>query len=443
MNKKTDKRLLASLDYIDDKFTERAAKRIKTRPVGMTGGVSKKRMIKYVALLAACMILLGAAIPIATSLLNKLPEVIDPSASNDDTTAPETQLEEEKPEEYFSDSYFTGTLNVYKYEGQFVYYVKENSGYYRIVKYNPEIDAVSSVCLNTSCSHTYDDCPVASPLGWDLLFDGIGDWLIIRFSTPGGTGKGPDDTKLCAYNLKTGEARTVLEKNQTGNIVKYASGFLTFEEKAYILIVEKDISDPQNIISKGYITCYDPKTDENVYMCEQPEGLGFIGISNKRFFYSEKLRYNWSSDHNGKNLQKEETCTFLPVAVSGTYAYDFSFEDDDNNPATMNVYDLVTDSKFVIDFGNTLRDLRVLEDKLLYVIYKSEDKTGPTELWVCDKRGENRRFLLEFENNSFTPLNCLGDFIICQSTTNGISKYYIFNVETCEFKEIPNFEVSD
>ena len=48
MSKKTDKRLLASLDYIDDKFTERAAKRIKTRPVGVTGGVSKKRMIKYV-----------------------------------------------------------------------------------------------------------------------------------------------------------------------------------------------------------------------------------------------------------------------------------------------------------------------------------------------------------------------------------------------------------
>ena len=46
MNKKTDKRLLSSIDYIDDKFTERAAKRIKTRQVGMTGGVSKKRMVK-------------------------------------------------------------------------------------------------------------------------------------------------------------------------------------------------------------------------------------------------------------------------------------------------------------------------------------------------------------------------------------------------------------
>ena len=73
MNKKTDKRLLSSIDYIDDKFTERAAKRIKTRQVGMTGGVSKKRMVKYVALLAACMILLGAAIPIATSIFQASP----------------------------------------------------------------------------------------------------------------------------------------------------------------------------------------------------------------------------------------------------------------------------------------------------------------------------------------------------------------------------------
>ena len=135
MNKKTDKRLLSSLDYIDDKFTERAAKKIKTRQVGMTGGVSKKRMVKYITLLAACMILLGAAIPIATSLINRLPSgVIDPSASNAETTAPETPPAEEKPEEYFSDRYFAGVGNIYRYEGCFIYNVKESSKYKKKTK---------------------------------------------------------------------------------------------------------------------------------------------------------------------------------------------------------------------------------------------------------------------------------------------------------------------
>jgi hypothetical protein len=442
MNKKTDKRLLSSIDYIDDKFTERAAKRIKTRQVGMTGGVSKKRMVKYVALLAACMILLGAAIPIATSILNKLPHVIDPSASNAETTAPETPPEEKKPEEYFSDCYFAGGDNVYKYEGQFIYWEKvdlgDDSYYYRVAKYDPATDKVSSVCLNSSCTHTYADCPVAAPINWHLIMDSFGDWLILRFLTSGSSGNGPDGSKLCAYNLKTGEARTILEKTQAGNVIKYASEALAFEEKVYILISELDISDPNNKVKKSYITCYDPETDENTYMCDQPEGLGFIGISNKKLFFSKGiyLAEAWSTDYNGENLKKEEILNFHPLAVSGTYAYDFSIKDDDNNPATKNVYDLTTDSKFKIDFGGTLRALTILEDKLFYVVYKNEDKTGGTELWTCDRRGENRQLILESEDVLFSPKNCIGNYIFGDCYKNGVKEHYVFNTETGEIKAI-------
>ncbi|MBO5701618.1 MAG: hypothetical protein J6S71_04200 [Clostridia bacterium] len=443
MNKKTDKRLLSSLDYIDDKFTERAAKKIKTRQVGMTGGVSKKRMVKYVAMLAACMILLGAAIPIATSILNKLPDVIDPSASNAETTAPEVETPEiDKPEEYFSDAYFAGVDNVYKYEGQFIYWEEVNLGgdsYYRVVKYDPTTDKVSSVCLNSSCTHTYADCPVASPAGWNFVMDVFDDWLIYRTTNTLSHGNGPDGSKLCLYNLNTGETRTILERTQTGNIIKYAEGYLTFEGKVYVTVREIDISDPENKIEKQYITCYDPDTDENVYMLDEPENVGLIGISNKRFFYSEGVQqpFCWSSDYNGENLKKEENFTFLPLAVSGTYAYDYSIKDDDNNPATKNVYDLTTDSKFKIDFGGTLRILTILEDKLFYVIYKNADKTGGTELWTCDKRGENRQLILESEDVIFSPHNCIGNYIIGDTHINGIVEHYIFNTETGEIKAIP------
>jgi hypothetical protein len=275
--------------------------------------------------------------------------------------------------------------------------------------------------------------------------DSFGDWLILRFLSARSSGNGPDGSKLCAYNLKTGEARTILEKTQAGNVIKYASEALAFEEKVYILISELDISDPNNKVKKYYITCYDPETDENTYMCDQPEGLGFIGISNKKLFFSKGiyLAEAWSTDYNGENLKKEEILNFHPLAVSGTYAYDFSIKDDDNNPATKNVYDLTTDSKFKIDFGGTLQNLTILEDKLFYVIYKNADKTGGTELWTCDKRGENRQLILESEDVIFSPHNCIDNYIIGDTHINGIVEHYIFNTETGEIKAIPKLETAN
>ena len=428
MSKKTDKRLLASLDYIDDKFTERAAKRIKTRPVGVTGGVSKKRMIKYVTLLAACMILLGAAIPIVTSLLNMLPEIIDPSASSEET---------EKPEEYFSDCYFAGTNNVYKYEGQFIYKVRE-ANYERIVKYDPVTGKVSGVCLDRSCDHTYLKCPLASSLDGHINnYYVLEDWLIYNLVNYQSISNDQEEARLCLYNMKTGESRTIFEKTQTDNIIRSAITFLPFDGKVYISISEKDISDPKNKMQKEYIVSYDPETEETVYLCDEPENLGFIGISNKRLFYVEKLFYNWSSDYSGENLKKEETFTFVPLAVSGTYAYDFTPEDDDDNPNTMNVYDLETDSVFKIDFGGDPTSLCILEDELLYVINKSEDQNIGAELWRCDKRGENRQLLLKINEKTLQIENRIGNYIIGKQYKDGVAEHYIINTETGEIKAIP------
>ncbi len=441
MNKKTDKRLLASLDYIDEKFTDRAAKRIKTREVGVTGGISKKKTVKYLALIAACAILLGAAIPIATSLLNKLPEVIDPSASNDDTTAPETTPEPELPEEYFSDRYFMGVDNVCKYEGEFVYSI-DIGNYCNIVKYDPESNRVSYLCSDPKCTHTPGDCPLASPAGsgWSMNYiEVFGDWLVYDYSYSGAN-KVLLGKTVNLYNMKTGESKIAVETTTDGTFYKYVSSYVVMNGKVYLSLCEKKVEGSEFNILKEYIVSYDPETGESVYMCDKPEEMGFIGISNKRFFFMKGMYETWSCDYTGANLKKEEVLTFHPIAVSGTYAYEFSPKDEDDDPATKSVYDIVTDSKFVIDFGGTPRGYLALEDKLLYVLFKSEDKNGGTELWTCDKRGENKKLLLESDEALPTPCNCIGNYIFCRTIKNGNTEYYVFNLETGEIKTIPTIQ---
>jgi hypothetical protein len=437
MNKNTDKRLLASLDYIDDKFTERAASRIKTRPIGVTGGVSKKIMVKYVALLAACMILLGAAIPIATSLINKLPEIIAPSASNEGTTAPETTPDAELPEEYFSDRYYGGVNNVCKYGDEFIYAVRiqNNASYCNLVKFDPESNKVAYLCADRKCKHTPEDCPLASPegSGWNMNYiEVFGDWLIYDYSYSGAD-KVLLGMTVSLYNLKTGESKIASEPT----LYKHANSYYVMNGKVYLGISERKLEENFYTESKRYILSYDPETGESVYMCDIPDGVSFVGVSNKRFFFAKGMDEIYSCNYTGDNLKKEEFLDFYPVALSGTYAYKFSTKDDDGNPATKSVYDLATNSKFTIDFGGELHSFLLLEDKIIYTVYKSEDRSGGTELWTCDKRGENKKLLLESDEVLPAPDNCIGSYIICSVNNKVNRERCVFNLETGEFMTVP------
>ena len=447
MNKKTDKRLLSSIDYIDDKFTERAAKRIKTRQVGMTGGVSKKRMIKYVALLAACMILLGAAIPIATSLINRLPSgVIDPSASNAETTAPETPL----PDEYFCSLNSTTQC---KYNGQFIYaiQIEGDPDYCNIVKYDPKKNKVSYVCLNFGCSHSSEKCPLASTegSGWGINHMEIfGDWLLYDYSYSGAD-KILLGSTVRLYNLKTGESKTVTEPTLYKFLNTFAS-YYVMNGKIYFTLCEREVDGNVYYTAKEYIVSYDPETDETVYICDIPADMSLIGISNKRFFFVKYLDSNnkeryidsfykeiWSTDYNGESLRKEDVLDFTLYLSSLNYAYNSDYF----GKTAISVYDLLSDSEFEIDFGAKLRYLTVLEDQLLYVTYKSEDKSGGTELWTCDLRGGNRTLLCEFEDSEFIPRNRIGNYIVSyksQTVFNGAATAMrILNLETGEIKTVP------
>lgn len=66
----TDKRLIGALDHIDDRFVAEAANKIKERPAATaTEKISKKKHFGYLSRLAACLIIMGAVLPIVTYLL--------------------------------------------------------------------------------------------------------------------------------------------------------------------------------------------------------------------------------------------------------------------------------------------------------------------------------------------------------------------------------------
>ena len=102
MKNKNDKRLIGAFEYIDDKFIESAAKKIKAREDGVSAlGANKAKIIKQVALLAACLVLLGAALPLAGRIVGLIPELFNPAGTANESEVLETN-ENDLPEEYFT-----------------------------------------------------------------------------------------------------------------------------------------------------------------------------------------------------------------------------------------------------------------------------------------------------------------------------------------------------
>ena len=129
MKNKNDKRLISAIDHIDDKFIESAAKRIKPRTEGVgERSANKSKIIKQVALLAACLVLLGAAVPLAGRLVGLIPELFNPAGTANESEVLETNETPENndlPEEYFTagdgflsyPSYFLGV----EYDGCWIH----------------------------------------------------------------------------------------------------------------------------------------------------------------------------------------------------------------------------------------------------------------------------------------------------------------------------------
>ena len=197
MKNKNDKRLIGAFGPIDDKFVESAAKRIKPRGEGVgERGANKSKIIKQVALLAACLVLLGAAVPLAGRLVNYIPELFNPAGTENESEVLETNETPESndlPEEYFTagdgflsyPSYFLGV----EYDGCWIHksaaHKDFEGGLYDLFqylyKYDPVTKTSTSICIKPSCKHTDENCPVFVPAGWNIdsitVFD---DWCLYQ-----------------------------------------------------------------------------------------------------------------------------------------------------------------------------------------------------------------------------------------------------------------------
>lgn len=493
----TDKRLIGALDHIDDRFVAEAANKIKERPVAGTAvRFNKMRSFKQIAILAACLLLMGAAIPLAANLIGRLPDMLAGAGSGepDTTEAPEETI----PDEYFS----TGNVVSYgsagagiEYEGSWIFVEHLNSGGDRIAKYDPETKESSSVCLDTECDHSSMYCPLFLPSKWMLNYiDAFGDWLMYEKSTQNGSNYGPNGKRLGIYNMKTGESRVISEKTEENGSIKYPGGALLMDGKVYYTVNEIDVTDPKNPTYKNAsIMSYDPVTDEAVFMFEEPEDLNFIGITNKRIIFTGYRRglfdpaNIWTTDYRGGELKKESVLDFDTVMLCGTYAYSAVESDYAKDGCNTRVYDLTSDTIKKIDLGTPISSIFVGSGVIGYVTKSNIDEykeyvshktayimklypemteadintawydsikekldgeikhKGTTYLYLTDALGENKQLIFEGENMNMSLRCKVGDYIMAsieyadpndgyKITEKG---YYAINVKTGELSAVP------
>ncbi len=437
MKKDQNKRLLGAMEFIDDKLIDRAAEKIKERPVGAPAEKpSKKKAFRQLALLAACLLLLGAAVPLAVRLVNYIPNMLNPGGIDEttesnilDTNETEPPEVDAVPEEYFTNGWLYYLSSDFEYEGKWIHVTKlPGTEVQAIASYDPVTNTTSSICLNSACNHVTADCPACMG-GWDFRYMNImDDWCVYQID-----GERKYSTEVRMYNMKTGEYRVIFEDTENGNVITYASITFVMDGKVYLGIW--DIDDTSNT-RRNYISYYDPETDKIEHLLDVPENLSMINLSNKRIFFIESRKSLrepatvWSSDHSGGNLKKEEVANFDFVLLSGTYAYEPVFEDNyGKNGYNLRVYDLATDSMHEVDLGAPVQSFILAEGKLYYV----PEDSG--KLYLSDALGKNPELVVEFDSATFHPYYVLGDYIICgvRNQDGGTA----INIKTGEINPIP------
>ena len=124
-NYKTAK-FIEALEYIDIRFIEEAAEKIKARPTGQAfyGKPSRSKAMRQFLALAACVLLLSAAIPAITYLANHLPDIVafftgdettdtGPELTHPETPAPETTVPAPETTEKTTEIYHETTAPLY------------------------------------------------------------------------------------------------------------------------------------------------------------------------------------------------------------------------------------------------------------------------------------------------------------------------------------------
>lgn len=436
-----DSRPLEMLDYLDEAYVAEVVDNLylKNEPgKPLPKKVVVLRSIRTAAVLVACAVLLGAAVPLVGRLVGLIPDIFNPAGTvGESSTLEETEppVDEDLPEEYFSDAilFCGGGISFgAEYEGKWIHsstVLASNVKF--LAAYDPADGTTKSICVDhPNCTASGEACPVCT-IGWKFTnIQVLDDWCLYRLE-----GGSKYDVEIRMYNMKTGESRSILEDVENGNIVTYPIWFVEMNGKVYFILWEVDKSTTKS--RREYISCYDPKTGTIEYLCDEPENLTTIGISNKRIFYTEKISVRndpaeiWSTDHSGGNLKKEDVLNFGAMVLSGTYAYDAVSIMKTLN--TFRVYDFETNSVTTIDLGAEIRYLLATSSKLCFV-FEEDGK-----VYISDPLGENRELVLDRPGLDFKPYDIVGDYIIGEvSLTHEMTPgTYALNIKTGELKAIP------
>ncbi|MBO5967555.1 MAG: hypothetical protein J6S14_03525 [Clostridia bacterium] len=437
-----DSRPLEMLDYLDEAYVAEVVDNLNLQNEPgkpLPKKVVVLRSIRTAAVLVACAVLLGAAVPLVGRLVGMIPDILNPAGTvGESSTLEETETEppvdEDLPEEYFTDAilFCGGGISFgAEYEGKWIHsstVLASNVKF--LAAYDPETGSTKSICVHhPNCFASGEHCPVIIPIGWNINFiEILGDWCMYQIN-----GKGKYESEIHFYNMKTGESRVIAD-TESGNVITYPSTAYPMDGKAYLNMWDIDNASGTR---RDYVSCYDPKTGTIEYLCEEPENLTTIGISNKRIFYTERISVSkdpaeiWSTDHSGGNLKKEDVLNFGAMVLSGTYAYDAVSIVKTLN--TFRVYDFETNSVTTIDLGSEIRYLLATSSKLCFV-FEEDGK-----VYISDPLGENRELVLDRPGLDFKPYDIVGDYIIgdiplaCDIMPGGT---YALNIKTGELKAI-------
>jgi hypothetical protein len=430
------------LDYLDEAYVAEVVDNLNLQNEPgkpLPKKVVVLRSIRTAAVLVACAVLLGAAVPLVGRLVGMIPDILNPAGTvGESSTLEETETEppvvEDLPEEYFTDAILFcggGISRGAEYEGKWIHsstVLASNVKF--LAAYDPADGTTKSICVDhPNCTASGEACPVCT-IGWKYThIQVLDDWCLYRLE-----GGSKYDVEIRMYNMKTGESRSIMEDVENGNIVTYPLWCVEMNGKVYFILWEVDKSTTKS--RREYISCYDPKTGTIEYLCDEPENLTTIGISNKRIFYTEKISVNndpaeiWSTDHSGGNLKKEDVLNFGSMVLSGTYAYDAVSIVKTLN--TFRVYDFETNSVTTIDLGAEIRYLLATSSKLCFV-FEEDGK-----VYISDPLGENRALVLDRSGLDFKPYDIIGDYIIGEvSLTHEMTPgTYALNIKTGELKAI-------
>ena len=437
-----DSRPLEMLDYLDEAYVAEVVDNLdlKNEPgKPLPKKVVVLRSIRTAAVLVACAVLLGAAVPLVGRLVGVIPDILNPAGTvGESSTLEETETEppvvDKTPEEYFTNGwlFYGGSAGSgAEYEGKWIHLSNIIATNIKVMAaYDPATGTTKSICVDPNCPSSGNYCPAIVPIGWDLRYiEIIGDWCVYQFD-----GNEKNATEIRLYNMKTGVVRSITPKPEGENIIAYPSVAFPMDDKLYLNLHDKN-SASENI--REYVAVYDPETDTTEYLCDEPEDMHMVGLSNKRIFFAEKrnsLRdpsVVWSTDYSGNNLKKEEVLNFDLIVMSGIYAYEPIMEDHfEKDGYNLRAYDLAADSMFTINFGKPMKYLIPLDGKLGFV----PEENG--KFYLADARGEGAKLVAEYADPNFRPFSMVGDHIIGRLLDT--SGYAVLDIKTGELKAIPS-----